>query len=70
MTYWQEKINNITSEFLDGLAELPNKRSERITQKTGMHKTGEFDHPLLEKGHWLQRAVLYEISNPHKTTTE
>lgn len=43
---------------------LPNKRSERVMQKIGMEKTGEFDHPKLEKGHWLERHVLYEILRP------
>ena len=51
-----EKIYSFTA--------LPNKRSERVMQKIGMLKTGEFDHPMLEKGHWLNRHVLYEIERP------
>ena len=43
---------------------VPNKRSERVMQKIGMEKTGEFDHPKLDKGHWLERHVLYEILRP------
>ena len=40
---------------------VPNKRSERVMQKIGMQKTGHFDHPRLEQGHWLERHVLYRI---------
>lgn len=43
---------------------LINKRSERVMQKVGLSKSGEFDHPLLEKGHALERHVLYEIQRP------
>lgn len=38
---------------------LPNKRSERVMQKIGMQKVGEFDHPLVPYGHPLLRHVLY-----------
>ena len=40
-----------------------NVRSERVMQKIGMVKDGEFDHPLLEKGNWLERHVLYKIDS-------
>ena len=43
---------------------IPNKRSERVMQKIGMQKLGEFDHPVLSPGHWLERHVLYEIQRP------
>lgn len=36
-----------------------NKRSERVMQKAGMKKTGEFLHPALPTGHRLQQHVLY-----------
>jgi len=38
---------------------VPNVRSEKVMQKIGMQKIGEFDHPVLEKGHALERHVLY-----------
>lgn len=38
-----------------------NKRSERIMQKAGMKKIGEFPHPVLTEGHPLQQHVLYRI---------
>lgn len=43
---------------------LLNERSERVMQKIGMQKTGDFDHPKLDKGHALERHVLYEIERP------
>ena len=43
---------------------VPNKRSERVMKKIGMLKIGEFDHPKLEKGHWLERHVLYRVDHP------
>jgi len=39
-----------------------NLRSERVMQKIGMTKVGEFDHPKLEKGNWLERHVLYRTA--------
>lgn len=41
---------------------IPNKRSERVMQKIGMQKCGEFDHPAVEPAHPLLRHVLYEIT--------
>lgn len=37
-----------------------NKPSERIMQKIGMVKTGEFSHPLLDKGSRLAQHVIYK----------
>lgn len=39
-----------------------NNRSENMMRKIGMQKAEEFDHPLLDKGHPLQKHVLYKIS--------
>ncbi|MCM1107988.1 MAG: GNAT family N-acetyltransferase [Clostridium sp.] len=38
-----------------------NKPSERVMQKIGMEKTGEFDHPKLSPDSPLLRHVLYQI---------
>jgi len=38
-----------------------NKSSERVMQKIGMEKEGEFDHPKIEQGHPLRRHVLYRV---------
>ena len=40
---------------------LSNTPSERVMQKIGMERTGEFDHPMIESGHPLRRHVLYTI---------
>jgi [ribosomal protein S5]-alanine N-acetyltransferase len=39
---------------------IVNKRSERVMQKIGMRKMGEFDHPKIENDHPLKRHVLYK----------
>jgi RimJ/RimL family protein N-acetyltransferase len=41
-----------------------NKRSEQVMLKAGMLKQGEFEHPLIEDGHFLRQHVLYKISRP------
>ncbi|MGN1264044.1 MAG: GNAT family N-acetyltransferase [Prevotella sp.] len=38
-----------------------NAPSERVMNKIGMEKVGEFEHPTLDEGHWLRRNVLYSI---------
>ena len=39
---------------------LPNVRSQRVMQKIGMERVGEFDHPALPPDDWLCLHVLYE----------
>ena len=41
---------------------LPNKRSEKVMQRIGMTKVGEFDHPKIEDGDRLKKHVLYKIT--------
>lgn len=41
-----------------------NKRSEQVMKKIGMQQTGEFDHPRIAKGDFLERHVLYEANRP------
>lgn len=41
---------------------IPNSPSERVMQKIGMTRIGEFDHPKIEAGHPLRRHVLYKIA--------
>ena len=38
-----------------------NTPSERVMQKIGMIRIGEFDHPKIEPGHPLCRHVLYRV---------
>ena len=40
---------------------IPNKKSERIMQKIGMQYKKNFFHPKIEKGHWLEEHLLYEL---------
>ncbi len=40
---------------------LENFPSEKVMQKIGMKKTGEFDHPNIEPGNWLCKHHLYRI---------
>jgi len=40
---------------------LPNSPSQRVMEKLGMKREGEFDHPLVAEGHPLQRHVWYQI---------
>lgn len=49
-----------------------NHRSEQVMQKIGMQKTGEFNHPKLTPGHFLEKHVLYQISKEkwHENTTD
>lgn len=48
-----DKIYSFTS--------LLNRPSERVMQKIGMLREGEFDHPKIEPGNRLCRHVLYSI---------
>ncbi len=41
-----------------------NKKSEKVMQKIGMNKIGEFGHPSIQKDHRLYKHVLYSIKNP------
>ncbi len=46
---------------LYAITAIPNKKSARIMEKAQMQKIGEFDHPQLEKGHILERHVVYQV---------
>jgi ribosomal-protein-alanine N-acetyltransferase len=50
-----KEIYSFTSEH--------NTASEKVMQKIGMKKEGEFDHPLLDEGHYLQKHILYKMQN-------
>ncbi|MEM6768490.1 MAG: GNAT family N-acetyltransferase [Bacteroidota bacterium] len=43
---------------------LQNKRSERVMQKIGMERIGEFDHPKVPAESGLRKHVLYKIEKP------
>jgi ribosomal-protein-alanine N-acetyltransferase len=46
-------------ERIYSFAVAGNIRSERVMQKIGMKKHGEFDHPNLDEGSSLRRHLLY-----------
>jgi ribosomal-protein-alanine N-acetyltransferase len=41
-----------------------NLLSENVMKRIGMIKTGEFDHPKIDKTNWLCKHVLYRIDKP------
>ncbi len=44
-----------------------NTPSERVMQRIGMRRAGEFDHARLPDGHRLQRHVLYRVTRAERT---
>lgn len=52
-TFQFNEIYSITAKI--------NKKSERIMQKIGMTKNGEFHHPKLEKNSLLKEHVVYKV---------
>lgn len=58
LNYCKEALNCLT---VYSITPIPNVKSEHIMQKIGMTKTGEFNHPGLEKGTWLEQHVIYKI---------
>lgn len=45
-----------------------NKASERVMQKIGMTRMGEFEHPNLQEYPDLQKCLLYEVKNTWLTS--
>lgn len=58
----QYAFNELQLQEVYSFTAVINKRSERIMQKAGMTKIGEFPHPVLADGHPLQQHVLYRIT--------
>ena len=54
LTHGFEHVDSIVS-----LTAVPNVRSQAVMQRIGMRLDGEFDHPRIEKGHRLERHVIY-----------
>lgn len=55
-------FNKLDLKEICSFTSIHNKRSEHVMEKIGMHKSGEFDHPLLVRGSFLERHVLYKIA--------
>ena len=55
-------FRNFKFEEIYSFTSVHNKRSEQVMLKIGMKKMGEFDHPILAQGHYLQKHVLYKTT--------
>ncbi|MBO9631866.1 MAG: GNAT family N-acetyltransferase [Chitinophagaceae bacterium] len=55
-------FDELNLEEVYSFTALINKRSERIMQKAGMEKVGEFSHPVLEAHHPLAMHSLYRLA--------
>jgi RimJ/RimL family protein N-acetyltransferase len=55
-------FDNLGLKEIYSFTSIHNKRSENVMIKIGMVKEGEFDHPLMDEGHFLRRHVLYKCS--------
>lgn len=53
-------LDDLKLERIYSWTAVVNVRSEKVMQKIGMRKAGEFDHPKVGEGNWLRRHVLYE----------
>ncbi|EPF16856.1 Uncharacterised protein [Cedecea davisae] len=48
-------------ESIVAFTALPNMPSQRVMEKLGMTREGEFDHPMVSEDHPLLRHVWYQI---------
>lgn len=46
-------------ETIISVTAVGNDRSQRVMRRLGMGSVGEFDHPRVERGHRLERHVLF-----------
>ncbi|MBS1598164.1 MAG: GNAT family N-acetyltransferase [Bacteroidetes bacterium] len=53
-------FEKLSFDRITSFTSVLNINSEKVMQKIGMKKIGEFDHPFLEKENKLCRHVLYE----------
>ena len=56
-------FENLLFDKIVSFTSVLNLNSERVMQKIGMKKIGEFDHPFIDATHRLCRHVVYEIRN-------
>jgi ribosomal-protein-alanine N-acetyltransferase len=54
---------------IHAVTSIPNKPSERVMQKIGMTRIGEFEHPGIEAGSHLREHVVYRIQKPELQAT-
>lgn len=60
-------FNELKLSKLVSVCPKSNKTSERVMQKAGMVKQGEFNHPKLTNYPNLQKCVWYQLLNPAGT---
>ena len=53
--------DNLPLKTVSSFTDIPSKRSARVRQKIGMQFEKEFDHPVVEQGHWLCRHILLSL---------
>lgn len=56
-------FNTLKFDKIVSFTAAVNTRSEKVMQRIGMNKTGEFYHPKVDAASILCRHVLYEIHN-------
>lgn len=54
-------FRNLGLKEIYSFTTVSNKKSERVMQKIGMQKIGEFDHPQIADDSPLKRHVVYKI---------
>lgn len=54
-------FNKLNLNEIYSFTSIHNKPSEKVMQRIGMSKTGEFEHPSIADGHWLKRHIVYKI---------
>lgn len=55
----QYAFEELKAPEVHAITGVPNRRSERVMQKIGMHQRDNFLHPKLPEGHWLKEHVVY-----------
>ena len=54
-------FNDLNLTEIYSFTSVHNHRSEKVMQRIGMQKLGEFTHPNLPEDHWLNLHFLYKI---------
>jgi len=57
-------FENLDLNKIVSFTSVLNLKSEKVMQKIGMNKIGEFDHPFIDKDNRLCRHIVYEKKYP------
>lgn len=55
-------FNTLNFKEIYSFTSTRNNRSEKVMQRIGMNRIGEFEHPLIADGHWLKKHLVYKTS--------